>query len=394
MGLLRGQNIKIYNVDPTDDTIQQLIMPGQVERLVHDTRLPGGFWLMKFQMPMTDAAYWDWRINRQWVRARLQLGSSTLLSEGRLQRYEGPINAPTLVFGGYYNNFRDSVNDNKTYSKTYNTTAKLIIQDMLSNGFHADTLQVNNTNFDNIEDAGVTINQTYGLESNLWDVLTNPTNGVLNTGDTADRIVDFGVWDDRIVYLKARNPSVVTWKAYRSAVPGGVRGTFAPRVNLMGLHNAVTTLYNVTSNAGGVDQIIVETETGVSSDAASISAGLRRELVVRNIGESVSGPAVSRSAVALASAKDAQQEVDSIVVTKVFDVNGIVQPLCKVRAGDVLQISDLVPTSSGLGSVALDGFRTFFISQTSCVHERGELIIRPDRESKSLDARLGRNQIL
>ncbi len=385
MSLLQGQNIKIYGVDPTVDTLIQLIMPGQVDNLEHETRLPGGFWTLKFQMPMTDADYWDWRINRQWYRMRLELGAKDILWEGRLQRYEGAVNAPTLVFGGYYNNFRDSVNNNKTYTKSYNTTADAIVKDMLDNGFHTDTEQINTTDQSNIVAPGVTIDQTYELDLNLWEALTNPTNGVLLTGDSSDNIVDFAVWEDRLVFLTIRNPSTVTWKAYRAAEPGGVRGDLAPRVNLMEIGNAITTLYDVSGT---------ENETAVSLDAASVAAGLRREFTFLNIGESSSGPAVSRAAIKLASAKDAQQEVDTITVTKVFDANGIQQSLCKVRAGDVIQISDLVPTSTGLGGVALDGFNTFFIEQTTCRHERGELLIRPDRPSKDLAARLARNRIL
>lgn len=387
MSLLRGQNIKIYPLDPTDDTIVQLIMPGQIENVVHETRLPGGFWLLKFQIPMTDAKYWDWRINRQWYRARLELGSTILLSEGRLQRYEGPVNAPTLVFGGYYNNFKDSVNNNKTFVPLL-TTADLILKDMLDTGFSSENEQVNTADQTNIAAPGVTLNQVYPKDFSLWDVLTSPINGVLTFGDTSDNIVDFAVWDDRLVYLTIRNPSTVTWKAYRAAVPGGVRGNFAPRVNLMEIQNAITTLFDISG---------VENETAVFSDAASIAAGLRREFTFPNIGESTTGTNLGGEAkadVKLAASKDAQQEVDTITITKVFDANGIQQALCRVRAGDVIQISDLVPTSVGLGGAALDAFRTFFIAQTSCRHERGELVLRPDRESKSLDARLGRNRIL
>ena len=149
----------------------------------------------------------------------------------------------------------------------------------------------------------------------------------------------------------------------------------------MNIRNAITTLYDVSGT---------ENETAVSAATLDTVKELRREFTFPNIGESTSGPAVSRADSELAASEDAQQEVDTIAITKVFDANGVQQPLCKVRAGDVIQITDLVPTSTGLGGAALDAFRTFFITQTKCDHERGEIVIRPDRDSKSLAARLAR----
>lgn len=384
MSLRQGQNIKIFGKDPTDDTQVELFVPGDVDSLVHETRLPGGFWTMKFKIPMTGAEYWDWRLNRQWFRAQLELGSATLLWEGRLQRYEGPMSAPTLTFGGYYNNFRDSVNNNKTYVRSYNTPADTIIKDMLDLGFHADTLQINNTDQSNIValPGAVAINQTYNKDLNLWEVLTNPTNGVLNTGDANDNIVDFAVWDDRIVELTIRDTATVTWRAYVSDDLGGVRGDLSPRVDLMEIENAITALYE----DGG------EQETAVSAKTLNTVKEIRREFTIAN-SSSDSATAVSRASTRLAVKQDAQQQVDNFIITKVFDSQGNQQPICNVRAGEVIQVADLVDPSVDVNTVTLDAFRTFFIQQTTCRHERNELVIRPDRESISLDARLARNRI-
>ncbi|MCH8189965.1 MAG: hypothetical protein IIC80_01280, partial [Chloroflexi bacterium] len=55
------QNLKIYGLDPTNDSIRILLMEGAYENLVHETRIPGGFWTMSFTLPMTISEYNRWR---------------------------------------------------------------------------------------------------------------------------------------------------------------------------------------------------------------------------------------------------------------------------------------------------------------------------------------------
>ena len=184
----------------------------------------------------------------------------------------------------------------------------------------------------------------------------------------------------------------MTWNTYLKG-QGGVRS--APLRTTWGrVANALVPRYNVTSDPGGTNEIIVETLGAVSSDAASIAKYIRRERVLANVGESDSTAAGNKADAELASSKDFQQELDTLVVTQVWDSNGVSQSLCKVRAGDVIKIRDLIPTSVGLASVDLDSLRTFVIEEVTCNHSRGEITIRPDRSSKSLAALLSRAHII
>jgi hypothetical protein len=375
------QTLKIYQLDPDSTVVSDMFMAQtQVERLTHVSRLPGGFWTLKFSLPMTDQQYWDWRINRQLYRVVLEGQAKKTIWEGRLEGISGPINNPTLEFRGYWSNFEDAVSNNATYIPLNATTADAILKDMLDTGFHADTEQVR-THADyqtNISAPGVTITQVWPKDFSLWRVLTDAGTGVLTYADSSNNIVDFAVWEDRVVYLTSRNPTAVTWKSYRGR---GVRGGLPLRTQWRRLYNAVSTLYDGT------------TESARSTDSASIEKYIRREQVIANIGSSTAAVAVSRSDADLARKKDIQQELDLLTLTAVWDANGIAQSICDVRAGDVLQIPDLIPTSTSLSGADLDALRTFVIEEVTCDHARGDITIRPDRSSKSLAALLARAHI-
>lgn len=376
--------VQIFVFDASDvdnhSTAQvELFQPNDIERLVHETRLPGGFWRLSFQLPMTVGEYWDWRINRLLYRILVTESLATIF-EGRLEDIDGDPRTPTLTFWGYWRNFTDSVNNNKSYTKDYNTTGDQILSDMLTNGFHADTLQLSTDETD-IEAPGVTIDQTYDDHLNLWQVLTDPTKGVLTFGNSSDQQMDLAVWEDRQISYTARNPSAVTWKSYiDSPNLQGVR-RFPVKIAWRTVANALTAIYSSTS------------ETSVNTDTDSITKYLRREFTVPDIGTSAVGTANARRDTELAARKDPQQQSESIVLTRVFDSNGREATLCRVRAGDVLQIPDFIPKSSGVSGATLDALTTFFIEETRCDHERGELTVRPDAKSNALSAILARNRL-
>ena len=75
MPLNLTQNLKLYEKSPTSTVITETFLPGQIEKLTHTTRMPGGFWTLQFEMPMTEQKYWDWRFNRQLFES---IGKATL----------------------------------------------------------------------------------------------------------------------------------------------------------------------------------------------------------------------------------------------------------------------------------------------------------------------------
>ena len=71
-------------------------------------------------------------------------------------------------------------------------------------------------------------------------------------------------------------------------------------------------------------------------------------------------------------------------LTRLFDDNNAEYPLCRIRAGDVLQVVDLIPTSVGITTPDLDALRTFYVRETRCDHRTGTVTVFPDHEDLSL----------
>lgn len=379
------QAVKIHPLDPTDDAVLEFLLPKNVDRLTHSTRLPGGFWTLSMDVPMNVNRYWDWRNNRMKFRIQLEEALLHVIWEGRLEVPELlELGRVRLTARGYWSNFRDSYFTGITanaadYVKDYNETLDTAVTDMLSNGFHADTLQLS-TAVDKMEAPGVTIDQTYDDSLSLWEVLTDSSRGLLTWPDSSDRKVDLAVWEDQEVYITARNPSTVTWRVALKGRRAGVE-RFPVRVDFSQVANAVVAQYATT------------TLTPVETDAASITALGRKEYVVPNIGTAGATPAQERRGQELAARKDPEQEADSITVTRLFDNNGKEFPLCRLRAGDVLMVEDFAPKSGSIGTPDLDALRTFVVEESICDHDSGTLRLRLDRQGTDLADILARNKI-
>ncbi len=379
------QHLKVHPKDPTNDAVLELIQPKNVDRLIHSTRLPGGFWTLSMDVPMNVNRYWDWRNNRKLFRIQMEEALRHVIWEGRLEVVELlDIGRVRLTARGYWSNFRDSYVTGITanaadYVKDFNETLDVAVTDMLQNGFHTDTLQLS-TALDKMEAPGVTIDQTYNDNLSLWEVLTDSSRGLLTWPDSSDRKVDLAVWEDQEVYITARNPSVINWRVSLKGRRAGV-SRFPVRVDFQRVANAVVVQYDTV------------TLTPVETDSASITETIRKEFVVPDIGAAAAAAAQERRGQELAVRKDWEQEADSITVTRLFDNNGKEFPLCRVRAGDVLMVEDFAPKSSSFGTPDLDALRTFVVEESICDHHQGTLRLRLDREGTDLADILARNKI-
>ena len=72
-----------------------------------------------------------------------------------------------------------------------------------------------------------------------------------------------------------------------------------------------------------------------------------------------------------------------VVGNTIRDTNNRIYPSSWVRAGDTLQVRDLIPESVDAGR---DALRTFYIVETKYDVGKGTLAITPDTESSSLEA--------
>ncbi len=369
-----AQYLKLYVADVSSSELTGILAPEIVDRIAHSTRMPGGFWRLEVGVASSEAEYWQWREERLLARVLLEESGGKSIWEGRLEEVElvsaaAGLWATRLGFVGYWSNFADSFQ-----TPNYSTTGDVIVKDLRDN-IHADSLQLSTAD-DDIEAPGVTITQDYSeVDWSAWKILTDGRRGVMTFGDSSDRKMDLAVWDGRKVHYKSRNPSAVDWTAYVHEEYGGGISRLPLSVSWRNLANAVIVAY---TSGGSL------TRTAAATDAASIARWVRKEKHVPDIGASDAGTANSRRDTELALRKDPQQQVDGIALSKVWDVDGVEWPLCRVRAGDVLRVPDFVPRTGDSGSVSLDAFRTFVIEETNCDHVAGVLTVRPDREGRSL----------
>ena len=305
--------------------------------------------------------------------------------EGRLEIVEMLEPGLTkLTFKGYWSNFVDAFVTGATsgspdYDKSYNAAGDVIIKDMINNGFGGNVTRQVSTDFANIEAPGVTIDVDYLDSFSLWDAITDRSKGIIQWPDSNDEKVDFAVWEDQLVFLTVRDSTTVKWHTSINGARRGLEG-FNPRVNERNVANALYVVHSGT------------TITDAATDVASQGETISKEFVVPNIGTSTTTPANARRDQELEARKDAQQETQGFSVTRVWDANGIEQPICNIRAGDLLRVDDFVPTSfaSGIGP---DAQRLFFLTKTVCDHDRGIVSVELDRDGPGLAALLRRNNV-
>lgn len=379
------QSLRVFNVDVMDTALLEQLALDSIDRFSHTTQLPGGFWSMSFVLPASEGIYWDWRINRLLSRIRLEEDGGKIIWEGRVEDVELlDLWTLRLTAYGYWSNFTDSYYSG-TYSDLNYTTRRgdYILKDLRDNGLHTDTDQLSTSNAQ-ITDPGIDLTVDYRLDWDLWRILTDSNKGLLTFGNSSNKLMDLAIWDDRIIHYKARNPTAITWQSYVGSQRGGGVRDLGARVSWRNLANAVSATY---LSAGAA------TRTAFGVNQASIDKYIRRERRIVDSGESNATSANARRDTELEKRKDPQQETDNLVITQVWDTNGVEYPLCRVRAGDVIRIPDFTPKTGALDAVTLDGYRVFFVEETTCDHQHGELRIRPDREGQTLSAILGRNQI-
>ena len=371
---------KAYAKAPATTTLTELVDLGMLDGFEHTTKMPGGFGRCTFVLPGSEDIYWEWRTNRLLFRHRLEEHGGYVVWEGRLEDVDLlDFWKMRVVLRGYWSNFTDA-----TYNPDYDTTGDVIVKDLRDTGLHADTDQLSTSDAE-ITAPGVTIDVKYDDDWTVWRLLTDASRGILSWGDSSDNRMDLAVWEDRVVHYKARNPTAVDWITYIKPEHREAVDRLPARLSWRNVANAVDVAYIDTSGSPST-----KSRAGYAVDQPSIDKYIRREFHIARQGDSDAATAQSRRDVELAARKDLQQATDGMVVTQVWDTNGAEWPLCRVRAGDVLRVVDFTPKTGDLGTVTLDGYRTFFIEETTCRHDQGVLIVRPDRDGTTLSSLLAK----
>jgi len=357
--------IQLFNADLATP-ILQTDLSNRIENAHFGTKLPGGFNLFKFSIKGTLAESWRWITERVFYRIVIRDGEQ-ILWEGRVQDIAPEAGTVAVTAYGYYS----SMNDGK-YSTAYDDLVSVVIKAILT----AQCPQISSDQT-NIDATNGSIDSAAGAEY-LDKSPRELIEQMLPFADTDGHTWYFAIWDDRIPYLFERSTSTVDWFVRLADLK-----RFRLRHRASDLWNACYAVYE----AGGA---IARTATSTNANSVT-KYGVTRTYAVPNLGAVAAAAAQAQRDTWLANHYEIYPSLEDIVLgDRVYDSNMKAYPSSWVRAGDVIQVIDLVPVSGDLDTVVRDALRTFYILETEYSIDKGESRISVDTEKKSLDAILAK----
>ncbi len=353
-------------------------LTGQFDRLRFSTKLHGGFSRLSVSQRTDLDLAWTalargnlpgWHFYHVEVKEE-----ERLVWEGRILAVEiDPTGVGPMVIEavGYWASTRDQ--DYKTSEGTdWTAGGPHTIDDMIKEMLTANCPDIN-SDHSNIEDPGLDQTGMTELAKRRW--VQDQILGLNFTDSTGDQWY-FAIWDDRIPYLFQRDPSNdgLNWMVDRSMLlpsklrqdASQLRNNVLPRVN--------------------------DVEGTAAADSDSQAIYPTRDLVIDFLIGMPDGAAEAERDRVLAERKDPQQSqffvinADPIVVgadgvDATVDL-GNTAPMWRMRAGEIIRISDLIPPS--VKTVDLDTLTTFFILETEFDYIRNTLTVTPDRSRRRI----------
>ena len=351
-------------------------LSGEFEALRFSTRLNGGFKdaFISVQMPVWKV--WQYLAIENQSRGRhfahVEITEEErIVWEGRLMGVgydpSGASLRVDLEALGYWSACRDQWYDdedsgNTDWAAAGSGTAKDIIAEMLTNA-----CPDINTDQAGLGDPSNALIPTTGFHTRKY-VQDHILDTIPLSGTSGEQWY-FAIWENRLPYLKARDLSTLHWRVSRWDLAQGSR-----------LHQDATAWRN------NVLPVIGTTE-GTASAGSRPTGVPQRDLIVTLATAIPSAAGNDERDRLLTERNQAQQSQRFNIKGSVVDSNAAFAevPKWRVRAGEVLRITDLVPVSVP-PTITLDNLRTFFILETTYDAALDLLTITPDRVRLSLSA--------
>ena len=342
--------------------------------LTFSTQLHGGFGRCQITVPMELDRIWLY-LERENLAGRHfahveVLEETTIIWEGRIMVVgldpSGANLALRLEVAGYWNATRDQLYDpadsgNTDWTSGSSHFADEIIKEMLDD--ECPDISTDQTNIDSpaLELAGIDLTARDYPQNII-------ASKIPMTSDGTDQW-HFAIWQNRTPYFKQRVATTLHWTPYTSELgPGSSLEQDAYQ-----LRNSILP---VKDGAEGT----------AATDADRRSTVPIRELAV-TIQKGVPTAAMNEERDrALAEKRTPQQSQRFIITGRVWSTKAegasIGSPLWRVRAGEVIRISDLVPAT--VATPEFDALRTFFINETQYDAITNRLTVVPDRPPADL----------
>ena len=329
---------------PTSETFLEELT-AQVQGLRFSTMLHGGFRLCTFSLGLDTGRAWaSWLTDRFSYRLGVYEGAR-LVWEGRREDVALTEHGIEVLFNGYWANLGDFPHLDYSPSPpariTYNGTehADDIFKDVL-NKLPSSQIAADQSDIDRPDLQVASASKPLTFSGNQTGQQVAMT--VASWSDSGDAPWYAAVWDGRKAHLKKRDLTAVTWHTSLAQLRRGWRF----RLSLGDYYSDVYADYL----SGGSSTL-----TAVATDLASRQLYGRRARALTIAREVPAAVADQARDTLLAEAKRPRQFGAFGIQGFVYDANRAAAPLWRVRAGDVVRIDDLVPASSDLDAVTLDG---------------------------------------
>ena len=365
--------IRLFDNDLSSPTLIDELTE-RVGALQFSTALNGGFKVCTFTLPATIGQAWLW-LSREGKRGyhfnRVTIHEDqTLVWEGRIMEVELLVQSGEqsirVTAMGYWSACRDQF-----YTATGNTdwssgshTIDDIIKEML-------TEECPDINSDQANITATT-RDVAGLDFTTKEYPQARINELTALSDSDGSIWFFAIWDSRIPYLTARAVTAVYWYVWLADL-----GNLSLKQSALELRNAVL-------------PYISTTEGTTQTDATSLLLYPRREEKL-SVPTGTNANTQADAASGHASEQSLPRQVQSFDVTgRIYRTTGATggrleeSEKWRVRAGDVIRIQDLVPTTASTPS--LDDVRTFFVMETDYNAQNDTLRLQLDRRGRSLSS--------
>lgn len=346
----------------------------RISGLIFSTALNGGFQFCQFKLNMGFDQSWQW-LSREGKRGYHFY--RVTVYEGHDLIWEGRVNDITLsVTGadhglkvkafGYWSATRDQLysdDDHTDWTASSGHEIHDIIKEMLTEECPDINSDQSNIAAGSRDLAGINLSARNYPQFYI--------NELCKMSDSDGGTWFFAIWNDRKPYLFKRTVSAINWAVYLE------------NIDNLNLQQSATLLRNAVTP-------IVSGSAGTTvTNATSLGLYPRRE-VTHDMQAGSNANSQADTAGAIATERGLPRQEQAFTVTgRIFAATSTAAggrmeeaPLWRVRAGEVIRIQDLVPSSAA--TAALDDVRTFYIMGTTYDADNNKLTIQPDRRRKRI----------
>jgi len=372
--------IRLYDNNLTTPTLLEDLTE-RVMGLKFGTALNGGFKMCTFTLGTGIGAAWNW-LSREGKKGyhfnRITIHEEqTLVWEGRISDISLQVQSGqqtiAVIAQGYWASTHDQYYSDDDGSRTdWTSGSGHEIHDIIKEVLTAECPDINSDQT-NIATGS---RDLAGINLSAKEYPQAIINNLTALSDSDGAVWFFAIWDNRIPYLFKRAVTQIDWYVWLADL-----GNLRLQQSALELRNAI--IPTVGGTAG-------TTQT----DATSLVLYPRRELKISlPTGTNANTQADAAGTAASEKALPRQQQSFSVsgkIYRTAGDAGGRLEetPLWRVRAGEVIRIQDLVPSSAA--TPALDDVRTFYIMETNYNADSNVLTIQPDRRAFRLSTVLNR----